>query len=63
MDNSSRPTLDDLQDEKRAFIGPPEPPQIPKLTPVRERAAVYAMMLDELTARIAAETEASGSDF
>jgi hypothetical protein len=26
-----RPTLDDLQREKNAFIGPPEPPQGPKM--------------------------------
>jgi hypothetical protein len=26
-----RPTLDDLQSEKNAFIGPPEPPQRSKM--------------------------------
>lgn len=47
-----RPTLDDLQDEQDAFIGPPAPPQIPKFTPVFERQAVYQMMLDDLISQI-----------
>lgn len=55
---STAPTFDNLRDEQRCFIGPPAPPQIPKFTPVRERGAVYAMMLDDLVARIAAETSA-----
>jgi hypothetical protein len=59
MANVSRPIFDILQDERRAFIGPPSPPQLPKLTPVHEREAVYAMMLDDLVARIAAETSAN----
>jgi hypothetical protein len=57
---STAPTFDNLRDERRSFIGPPAPPQIPKFTPVRERGAVYAMMLDDLVARIAAETSAYG---
>ncbi len=56
MANVSRPIFDFLQDERRAFIGPPPPPQLPKLTPAHECEAIYAMMLDDLVARIAAET-------
>lgn len=59
MANVSRPIFDDLQNQRRVFIGPPSPPQLPKLTPVHEREAVYAMMLDDLVARIAAETSAN----
>lgn len=51
-----RPTLDDLQAEQRAFIGPPPPPQIPKFTPASERQAVYQMMLEELIPRIDEES-------
>ena len=48
-----RPTLDDLQAEQAAFIGPPPPPQIPKFTPASEREAVYKMMLDDLMSHTA----------
>lgn len=51
-----RPTFDDLQAERAAFIGPPPPPQIPKLTPVAERDAVYQMMLRDLKECISEET-------
>lgn len=56
MANSTGPTFDDMRDEQRAFIGPPEPPKIPKFTPVDQRETVYAMMLDSLVGRIAAES-------
>ncbi|MDG3039855.1 hypothetical protein [Roseicyclus marinus] len=55
---SRKTTLDDLQGEQRSFIGPPAPPLIPKMTSASEREAVYRMMLENLAARIAAETEA-----
>lgn len=51
--SSRRPTFDDIRDEQRRFIGPPAPPQIPKFTPIAEREAVQAMLLDDLVARIA----------
>ena len=50
---TQRPTLDDLQAEQEAFIGPPAPPQIPKLTPASEREAVYKTMLDDLMSHMA----------
>ena len=53
-----RPTFDDLMAERFAFIGPPCPPQIPKLTPVANREAVYQMMLSDLIEKIAVETAA-----
>lgn len=53
-----RPTFDDILAEQREFIGPPAPPQIPKLIPEAEREVVQAMLLDDLAARIAAETSA-----
>lgn len=56
MTLDTRPTFDVLRDEQKAFIGPPPPPQIPKMTPARDREAVYQMMLDDLVAQIAAET-------
>lgn len=52
------PTFEDINDEQERLIGPPAPPQIPKFTPIAEREAVQAMLLDELTARISAETSA-----
>lgn len=55
---SRRPTIDDIRDEQRGFIGPPAPPQIPKFTSMAEREEVYKMMLDDLAARISAETAA-----
>jgi hypothetical protein len=55
---SRRPVFDDIRDEQRRFIGPPAPPQIPKFTPEAEREAVQAMLLDDLAARISAETAA-----
>lgn len=58
MANSMRPTLDDLHDEQRAFIGPPEPPKVPKFTPARRRESVYLMMVDNLVAKVAAESAA-----
>ena len=58
MPNSLGPTLDDLRDEQRAFIGPPEPPKVPKFTPVHERESVYSMMVENLVAKIAAESAA-----
>lgn len=58
MTNPERPTFDDIMAERRRFIGPPRPPQIPKLTPVAQREKVYTMMLDNLVERIAAETAA-----
>ena len=58
MANSIGPTLDDLHDEQRAFIGPPEPPKVPKFTPARRRESVYSMMVENLVAKIAAESAA-----
>jgi hypothetical protein len=55
---SRRPTFDDIRDEERGFIGPPAPPQIPKFTPKAEREEVQKMLLDDLAARISAETSA-----
>lgn len=52
---ANRPTLDDLLDVQRRFIGPPAPPQIPKLTPVARREDVQEMLLDDLAKRIATE--------
>jgi hypothetical protein len=56
---SRKTTFDDLQGEQRSFNGPPAPPLIPKMTSASEREAVYRMMLENLAARIAVETEAS----
>ena len=56
MANSMGPTLEDLHDERRAFIGPPEPPKVPKFTPAGQRESAYSMMVDNLVARIAAES-------
>ena len=58
MANSIGPTLDDLHDEQRAFIGPPEPPKVPKFMPARRRESVYSMMVENLVAKIAAESAA-----
>lgn len=58
MPNSMGPTLDDLRDEQRAFIGPPVPPKVPKLTPAHQRESVYSMMVENLMAKIAAESAA-----
>ena len=57
-----RPTFDDLQADKGKITGPPPPPQIPKFTPASERAAVYRMMLDDLTERIAEESRQAMDD-
>lgn len=57
-----RPTFDDLRAERGNFIGPPAPPQIPKFTRVSERDAVYQMMLDDLTSRIAEESRQALKD-
>jgi hypothetical protein len=53
-----RPTFEDIRDEQGRFIGPPTPPQIPKLTPEAEREAVEVMLLEDLAARVTAETSA-----
>jgi hypothetical protein len=37
LSRSKRPTIDDLQAEHAAFIGPPPPPQIAKFTPEDSR--------------------------
>lgn len=55
---SHRPTFDDILAEQRDFIGPPAPPQIPKLTPEADREVIEVMLLDELAGRIAAVTSA-----
>ena len=56
--SSRRPNFDDIREEQRRFIGPPAPPQIPKLTPEADREVVEAMLLDDLAGRIAVETAA-----
>lgn len=56
---TARPgTHDDLREERQRFIGPPAPPQVPKFTPPHAREAVCAMILEDLAARIAADTAA-----
>ena len=60
--DQDRPTFDEMQAEKREIIGPPSPPQIPKFTSASERAAVYRMMLDDLTERIAEESRQAMDD-
>ena len=53
---SRRPTFEDIRDEQRGLIGPPAPPQIPKLTPEAEREAVQVMLLEDLAARAVVES-------
>ena len=47
-----RPTFDELRDEAKRFIGPPEPPQIPKTTRIKDREAVRKAYLKSLANQI-----------
>lgn len=58
MPNSMGQTFDELRDEQAAFIGPPEPPVVPKFTPAHQREQVYSMMVENLMAKIAAQSAA-----
>ena len=55
------PTFDDLEAERSAFIGPPAPHALPKMTPPKDRALLRKILDDKLAERIAAETEAASA--